>query len=147
MRMNIKQTPIFIILVCLLLLISCKSTTGPATPNNKADDTPQTIQAGEWTTTTTFGTFSFTVDSSNNTITDITIIFSGWNGFSGSVKVSQTPAWTINNRGFSITTNIMSNPWTFVGAFDNNGIKASGTWSTTTRGSSESGTWEAAPKT
>ena len=101
---------------------------------------------GDWTATTAFGSFDFIVNSASTYITQITLNFSNWKGRSGSVITSRDPGWSITNRSFKIETSIAGDQWTVEGTFAESGDKASGTWKVITSGQTESGSWQASPK-
>ena len=129
--------------VCLCLyLISCQSPSGPS-------DSAASVslpKPGDWTTSTAFGTLDFTVNSASSYITKVIFTFNNWKGRSGSVSTSKDPGWAISNRSFKIETNIMSDQWTIDGTFESSGNKASGTWKAVIGGQTESGSWQALPK-
>lgn len=138
------KTKIFgFLTVCLCFcLIACKS---PASSSDTS--TPASPpKAGDWTTSTTFGTLDFTVNSASTYITKVTFNFNGWKGRSGTVSVSKDPGWAISSRTFKIETSIMSDQWTIDGTFETSGSKASGTWKAVVGGQTETGSWQALPK-
>jgi hypothetical protein len=143
-----KSKSIFIILVFLLFLVSCKSPAGPDT-NGSGPETPAVYppQPGDWTSTTTFGSFEINVNGASTHVTKILFTFANWMGRSGSVSVSKDPGWSITNRSFKIETSLMGDQWTVEGTFENSGTKAAGTWTAVLGGQTESGSWSATPKT
>lgn len=138
------KTKISVVLtVCLCLcLATCKSPSSSSNPSNPV----YPPKSGDWTASTAFGTLDFTVNQASTYVTKITLSFSNWKGRSGSVSSSKDPGWQISNRSFKIETSIMSDQWTINGTFENNGNKASGNWSAMIGGQTESGTWQASPK-
>jgi hypothetical protein len=143
-----KRFAIFIFIVLILSLSGCKNNpTTPTTTTTSTTTTPIPPKPGDWTTTTAFGSFDFTVDAASTSITQIKLNFSNWHGISGSVIVSQSPPWSITNRSFKSEFSIAGNQqWTIEGTFEQSGDKASGTWKVIISGQTESGTWQALPK-
>jgi hypothetical protein len=128
--------------VCLCLcLATCKS---PASSTPVYPPKP-----GDWTASTAFGTLDFTVNSASTYITKFTITYNNWKGRSGSVIVSQDPGWAISGRTFKIEDTLsgyIPEQWTIDGTFESSGDKASGTWKVVIGGQTESGSWQASPK-
>lgn len=140
--MVMRHLKVFLIIAVFVCfgLASCKSTSGPS----EADNVSQP-QAGEWTATTTFGSFDFVVNGAGTYITSLTLNFSDWQGLSGSVTVSKDPGWSITNGNFYIDTEVMGDDWTIEGTFSNTGTSASGTWEAVRGGQTYSGSWTAYP--
>jgi hypothetical protein len=108
----------------------------------------KTIQSGRWVATTDFGSFELVIDSGGNSISQIKFIFSGWHGTSGSITVSRDGGWPINDRKFTIETDLSSSwsyddVYTIMGTFADNGKEADGTWREDLNGAIFSGSWNA----
>jgi hypothetical protein len=136
-----------------LLSLSCKTPTSDASSGSTSSVSTTTTsvavvqpKAGTWTSTTDFGTLEFDVNDSATYITKVTFNFNGWMGISGGVAVSKNPGWAIANRTFQVTATIIGAQWTIDGTFDNTGVKASGTWKAVIGGQTQTGTWQAVPK-
>jgi len=141
--MKLKISLLLAVCLCLYLT-SCKSPSGPS--DTSTTTSVSLPKSGDWTASTAFGSFDFTVNSSSTYITKINFNFSNWKGRSGSVSVSKDPGWAISNRTFKIETSIMSDQWTIDGTFETNGNKASGNWKAVIGSQTETGTWQSSPK-
>jgi hypothetical protein len=140
---NMKTKISVLLAVCLFLCpTACKSPAGPS-DTSTAVSPPK---SGEWTASTAFGSFDYIVNSASTYVAKITFNFSNWRGRSGSVGISRDPGWPISSRSFKIETSITSDQWTVDGTFDNSGNKASGNWKAVIGTQTESGTWQASPK-
>jgi hypothetical protein len=97
---------------------------------------------GEWTASTDFGSFAFTVAPDSTAVTDIAYHFVDWTcggiTLSGDVK-EFGPPWSITNRQFTISSNLGGLGMRIQGEFDETGSHVSGTWETHP---GCSGTWE-----
>ncbi len=137
---------IVLLAACLCFyLTSCDSPEGPSDSSNSSSSVSPP-KAGDWTASTTFGSLDFVVNSAGTYVTKVTFNFSNWRGRSGSVSTSKDPGWAISSRSFKVETSILSDQWTVEGTFENSGIKASGTWKAVIGGQTETGSWQASPK-
>ena len=107
-------------------------------------------RSGDWTVSTDFGEFVFTVDSNGTHITKLSITFSSFScggvTQNGTITTETSPGWPITNSQFTIEKSI--NPsgtitMTIEGTFTQMGDEASGTWSVNVSGSICSGIWGA----
>ena len=106
-------------------------------------------RSGDWTVSTDFGEFVFTVDSTGTHITKLITTFSSFScgGViqNGTITSAVSPGWPISNSQFTIDKSV--NPSGTIslsidGTFTEKGDGASGTWSINVSGTICSGSWE-----
>ena len=160
-----RRTQILIgVLLILVVLIAgaCAPTPAPAptpvptpmptpevtpAPTPTPTPAPTLAKSGEWTASTEFGEFVFTVESGGKYLTKILFRFSeykcGGVTSSGTVSVEKiVSGWPISSSRVTVDTYVR--PWDIAiqGKFDETGTHASGTWEISSAGTICSGTWE-----
>lgn len=114
----------------------------------------ETIQPGEWSAVTGFGSFDMTINQESTHITQMKYNFShfscGGVTLSGTITVSSNPGWDITDREFIISKDIDPSPFSskyiiIQGEFNPGGTSASGAWQAIFGSSTKSGSWNAVP--
>jgi hypothetical protein len=111
----------------------------------QASSTSASSDSGEWSASTEFGEFKFTVTPEATRISKIFFNFSkfecgGVTISSGHVSVESL--WPITGDQFTVNVNLGFNEITIRGRFHETGSYATGTWEIHSIGAICSGTWE-----
>ena len=112
------------------------------------NDQVKSLKSGDWTATSDFGGFDFTVNPEGTEIPNYTYRFDGWGcggvTLSGSIIYTRTPGWPISDRKFTIEEDLDAQgnqAMTIQGTFSNSGDQVSGTFVGVMYGTTCQGNW------
>ncbi len=146
-----------IIKISLIVILTVSSilsfTSCEKEPTLPSESTNQLPAAGEWIINASFGTYTFTIDSTGTKIPKVYYVFSNWScgpvTISGGVNINRDPPWPIEDGSFVIidtwggSSPSYDHEFTIKGTYDPPNQKFSGTWTHNSFGTICPGTWEA----